>query len=40
MRSGSKVATAVKLADLCHNLSDLGPGNLRDKYHLCQEYLK
>lgn len=33
-------ATAVKLADLEHNLSDLGPGNLRDKYHLCQEYLK
>jgi (p)ppGpp synthase/HD superfamily hydrolase len=32
--------TAVKLADLEHNLSDLGPGNLRDKYHLCQEYLK
>ena len=29
----------VKLADLEHNLSDLGPGNLRDKYHLCQYYL-
>ena len=32
-------ARAVKLADLEHNLSDLRPGNLRDKYHLCQDYL-
>lgn len=35
----SEIATAVKLCDLSHNLSDLGPGNLRDKYHLCREFL-
>jgi len=35
----SSIAKAVKLADLEHNMSDLGPGNLRDKYHLCQSYL-
>ena len=29
----------VKLADLRHNLSDLGPGNLYDKYVLCQHFL-
>jgi hypothetical protein len=34
------IATAVKLADLEHNLSDLGYGNLRDKYELCQQYLR
>lgn len=33
------VARSVKLADLEHNLSDLKPGNLRDKYHLCQAFL-
>jgi (p)ppGpp synthase/HD superfamily hydrolase len=33
-------ATLVKRADLEHNLSDLKPGNLMDKYHLCQEFLK
>jgi (p)ppGpp synthase/HD superfamily hydrolase len=27
-------ASVVKLADLFHNSSDLGPGNLRDKYSL------
>ena len=36
----SKITTAVKLADLEHNLSDLGPGNLRDKYHLCKYFLE
>lgn len=30
---------AVKLADLEHNLSDLKPGNLRDKYLLCRHFL-
>lgn len=34
-----KYARIVKLADLEHNLSDLGPGNLRDKYHLCKYFL-
>lgn len=29
----------VKLADLQHNLSDLKPGNLYDKYVLCRHYL-
>lgn len=33
------LAHYVKLADLEHNLSDLSAGNLRDKYHLCQNYL-
>lgn len=36
----SPLARAVKLADLEHNMSNLGPGNLRDKYQLCWEYLK
>lgn len=36
----SVVATAVKLADLEHNMSDLKPGNLLDKYRLCREYLE
>lgn len=35
----SQIATAVKLADLEHNLSDLKPGNLRDKYLLCRHFL-
>lgn len=34
------VTTAVKLADLDHNMSDLQPSNLRDKYVLCRNYLK
>ena len=29
-----------KLADLSHNMSDLKPGNMLDKYVLAQEYLK
>ena len=33
-----KYARIVKLADLRHNLSDLKPGNLRDKYELCQNF--
>jgi hypothetical protein len=28
----NKIATAVKIEDLNHNLSDLGRGNLREKY--------
>lgn len=28
----NKIATAVKIEDLNHNLSDLGNGNLREKY--------
>lgn len=31
---------AVKLADLDHNLSDLEPGNLKDKYELTVVYLQ
>ena len=30
----SRLATIVKRADLTHNMSDLGPGNMRDKYDL------
>ena len=37
---GNHLAHIVKLADLEHNLSDLGPGNLRDKYHLCRWFLE
>lgn len=33
------LARLVKLADLKHNMSDLSPGNLLDKYQLCQWYL-
>jgi (p)ppGpp synthase/HD superfamily hydrolase len=36
---GSFAAVIVKRADLEHNLSDLKPGNLRDKYHLCLDFL-
>jgi (p)ppGpp synthase/HD superfamily hydrolase len=32
-------ARIIKLADLEHNLSDLAPGKLRDKYLLAQYYL-
>jgi (p)ppGpp synthase/HD superfamily hydrolase len=35
----SDVTTAVKLTDLEHNMSDLKPGNLRDKYELCRNFL-
>lgn len=38
--SQDEICSAVKLTDLEHNLSDLGPGNLRDKYELCEEYIK
>ena len=37
---GSIVAKAVKLTDLQHNMSDLNPGNLKDKYTLCQFFLE
>ncbi len=37
---GCYVATAVKLADLEHNMSDLGFGNQRDKYELCKNFLE
>lgn len=30
----------AKLADLSHNMSDLKPGNMRDKYELATWYLK
>lgn len=30
----SRIATRVKIADLTHNMSDLKPGNMLDKYHL------
>ncbi len=33
------LARLVKLADLRHNLSDLKPGNMKDKYILAQDYL-
>lgn len=33
-------ATEVKLSDLQHNLSDLGPGSLRDKYLLAEWILE
>jgi len=32
-------ATIVKLSDLDHNMSDLKPGNLLDKYKLCHYFL-
>lgn len=34
------LARIVKLADLEHNISDLAPGNLRDKYNLCRYFLE
>lgn len=34
------LAKTVKRADLQHNLSDLGPGNLRDKYIMAQYLLR
>lgn len=37
---GNPFARVVKLADLEHNLSDQPLGNRRDKYILCQQYLK
>ncbi len=36
---GSHIAIFVKFADLKHNMSDLEPGNLYDKYRLCEAYL-
>ena len=38
--SNSPIATAVKLADLQHNLSDHKPGARRDKYELAVALLK
>lgn len=32
-------ASIVKLSDLDHNMSDLKPGNLLDKYRLCHYFL-
>ena len=37
--SHSRLAHIVKLADLEHNMSDLSPSNLLDKYQLCRHYL-
>lgn len=34
------LALTVKLADLFHNMSDLKPGNLRDKYELTVWFLE
>lgn len=36
----NEITRVVKLADLEHNMSDLKPGNLLDKYRLCEEFLK
>ena len=36
---GNPLAKIVKLADLEHNMSDLKPGNLLDKYQLCKYFL-
>lgn len=33
-------ARMVKIEDLKHNMSDLGPGNLKDKYELSLHYLE
>ena len=38
--SYNRCATAVKIADLKHNLSDLKPGQRRDKYELALMYLE
>jgi len=34
------LARIVKLADLSHNMSDLKPGNMLDKYVLAENYLR
>ena len=34
------VAVIVKLADLEHNMSDLGEGSLKDKYRIAEDYLR
>lgn len=36
----NKIATAVKLEDLKHNLSDIWSGNLKEKYIMAQYILK
>lgn len=33
-------ATLVKIEDLTHNMSDLAPGNMRDKYDLTKYFLQ
>jgi hypothetical protein len=35
-----KWARMVKIADLTHNMSDLAPGNLRDKYSISKYFLE
>lgn len=35
-----KSATIVKIQDLFHNMSDLQPGNMRDKYDLTKYFLQ
>jgi (p)ppGpp synthase/HD superfamily hydrolase len=40
MLAGFPLANLVKRADLEHNLSDLKPGNLRDKYELAKYLLE
>ena len=34
------LARKVKIADITHNLSDLGKGNMRDKYMIAREVLE
>lgn len=41
LRVGSHTsATIVKIQDLVHNMSDLPPGNMRDKYDLTKYFLQ
>jgi (p)ppGpp synthase/HD superfamily hydrolase len=37
--SKDRVSCIVKICDITHNSSDLGPGNLLDKYKLAKSYL-
>lgn len=35
----NELASIVKMADLTHNMSDLKPGSMRDKYEFAYQYL-
>lgn len=35
----SQLASLIKLADLKHNMSDLGEGSLKDKYRFAEHYI-
>lgn len=37
---GCEIATAVKIADLTHNMSDLHEGSLKEKYRLAKYILE